>query len=90
VSVVASVQTGHYFAMPFALLFTIGYAYVAVLLVREQAARRRAIAAVPALADGSAITAPVTVSEPPPSSGEQWAPTAQGLASATSGSDMAA
>ncbi len=41
VSVVASIQTGHYFATPFALLFTIGYAYVAVLLVREQATRRR-------------------------------------------------
>jgi glycosyltransferase involved in cell wall biosynthesis len=82
VSVVASVQTGHYFATPFAMLFTIGYAYVAVLLVREQAARRRAVAAAPALADGAAI--PATVSEPPPSSGEEWAPTA------ASASDLAA
>ena len=39
VSIIASVQTGHYFATPFALLFTVGYAYVAVLLVREQASR---------------------------------------------------
>jgi hypothetical protein len=65
VSVVASIQTGHYFATPFALLFTIGYAYVAVLLVREQAARRRAAAA-PALAEAA------PVSEPPVSE-ETWA-----------------
>ena len=40
-AVVASVQTGHYFATPFALLFTIGYGYVAVLVANEQATRRR-------------------------------------------------
>jgi cellulose synthase/poly-beta-1,6-N-acetylglucosamine synthase-like glycosyltransferase len=36
VSVVASVQTGHWFATPFALLFTFGYGYVALLVASEQ------------------------------------------------------
>lgn len=40
-AVVASVHTGHWFATPFAILFTFGYAYVAVLVANEQAARRR-------------------------------------------------
>ncbi len=40
-TVAASVSTGHWFATPFAALFTFGYAYVAALVVREQAARRR-------------------------------------------------
>jgi len=41
-STVASFKTGHYFATPFAMLFTIGYGYVAMLVAHEQAARRRA------------------------------------------------
>jgi cellulose synthase/poly-beta-1,6-N-acetylglucosamine synthase-like glycosyltransferase len=40
-AVIASVQTGHWFATPFAILFTIGYAYVALLVASEQAERRR-------------------------------------------------
>jgi cellulose synthase/poly-beta-1,6-N-acetylglucosamine synthase-like glycosyltransferase len=40
-SVAASVSTGHYFATPFAVLFAIGYAYVTVVLTREQIARSR-------------------------------------------------
>ena len=39
--VVASVQTGHWFATPFATLFMIGYAYVAVRITAEQSGRRR-------------------------------------------------
>jgi cellulose synthase/poly-beta-1,6-N-acetylglucosamine synthase-like glycosyltransferase len=39
-SVVASIETGHWFATPFAGLFTIGYSYVAILVATEQAARR--------------------------------------------------
>ena len=35
-SVVASVETGHYFATPFAALFMSGYAYVATLVIQEQ------------------------------------------------------
>jgi hypothetical protein len=78
--VIASVQTGHYFATPFALLFTVGYAYVAILVVREQAARRRHVT-VPAAAGamGALPGNPVAqviaeeaspISEPPPASGE--------------------
>jgi cellulose synthase/poly-beta-1,6-N-acetylglucosamine synthase-like glycosyltransferase len=40
-AVVASVETGHYIATPFATLFTLGYGYVALLVAQEQAARRR-------------------------------------------------
>jgi cellulose synthase/poly-beta-1,6-N-acetylglucosamine synthase-like glycosyltransferase len=41
-SVIASIETGHWFAMPFAMLFTFGYGYVATLVAGEQWARRRA------------------------------------------------
>lgn len=43
-AVIASIETGHYFATPFALLFTIGYGYTSVLIAHEQASRRRAAA----------------------------------------------
>ena len=35
-SVVASIETGHYFATPFAALFMSGYGYVAALVIQEQ------------------------------------------------------
>jgi len=56
-SVVASLQTGHWFATPFAMLFTIGYGYVASLVASEQWARRRAsrLVAVPASGDLESI-----------------------------------
>ncbi len=41
VSVVASIETGHWFATPFAMLFTYGYGYVAVLVASEQVLQRR-------------------------------------------------
>jgi cellulose synthase/poly-beta-1,6-N-acetylglucosamine synthase-like glycosyltransferase len=41
-STVASVETGHWFASPFALLFTFGYGYVAFFVASEQLARTRA------------------------------------------------
>ncbi len=41
-SMVASVETGHWFATPFAGIFTFGYGYVATLVAKEQLARRRA------------------------------------------------
>lgn len=44
-SVVASLETGHWFAAPFASLFTLGYGYVAWLVVAEQVAVRRAVLA---------------------------------------------
>lgn len=50
-SVAASISTGHYFATPFAVLFTIGYAYVTYTLTSEQVMRARPSAALaPALA----------------------------------------
>jgi hypothetical protein len=44
-SMIASLYTGHWFATPFALLFSIGYGYVAILVSAEQANRRREQAA---------------------------------------------
>src|SRR5262249_28216002 len=41
-STVASLETGHWFATPFAMLFTFGYGYVASLVASEQLARKRA------------------------------------------------
>jgi cellulose synthase/poly-beta-1,6-N-acetylglucosamine synthase-like glycosyltransferase len=62
-STAASLATGHWFATPFALLFTFGYAYVAALVASEQSARRRASTA--------ALPAPATAdSVPPPAPAE--------------------
>ena len=41
-STIAAIETGHWFATPFAMLFTFGYGYVATLVASEQFARRRA------------------------------------------------
>src|SRR5262252_5200892 len=41
VSVIASIETHHWFATPFAMLFTFGYGYVALLVASEQAVRWR-------------------------------------------------
>ncbi|HEY1694648.1 MAG TPA: glycosyltransferase [Polyangiaceae bacterium] len=41
-SVVASIETGHFFATPFAMLFAFGYGYVAFFVAAEQLARRKA------------------------------------------------
>lgn len=57
-SVVASLETGHWFATPFAMLFTFGYGYVASLVASEQLARRRAA--------GVGSMAPQADSVPPP------------------------
>ncbi len=64
VSVIASVRTGHYFATPFAVLFTIGYAYVAFLIVGEQVARHRE--ALKATHEAAALPASWPESEPAP------------------------
>jgi hypothetical protein len=42
-SSVAAVLTGHWFAIPFAMLFTIGYGYVAFLVWREQSVQAAAV-----------------------------------------------
>jgi glycosyltransferase involved in cell wall biosynthesis len=46
-STVIAFQTGHFLAMPFAALFTAGYLYVAVLVVREQLAAFGTVASAP-------------------------------------------
>jgi hypothetical protein len=43
-SVVISLETQHYLATPFALLFALGYSYMAGMMTMEQLARRRALA----------------------------------------------
>lgn len=57
-SVVASIETGHWFATPFAMLFTFGYGYVASLVASEQLARRRAAELAPGPNAGSADSVP--------------------------------
>jgi hypothetical protein len=55
-SVVASIETGHWFATPFAALFTYGYGYVAWLVASEQLGQRltpRALASQPAGVGGA-------------------------------------
>jgi glycosyltransferase involved in cell wall biosynthesis len=65
-STVASVETGHWFATPFAMLFTFGYGYVACLVAREQFARRRASLAPEEVSPASGPTTSVA----PPSARE--------------------
>jgi cellulose synthase/poly-beta-1,6-N-acetylglucosamine synthase-like glycosyltransferase len=57
-STVASIETRHWFATPFAMLFTLGYGYVATLVASEQVARRRAAALAPAAITGSVPPSP--------------------------------
>jgi len=54
-STVASIETGHWFATPFAALFTFGYGYVASLVAKEQVVRRRAAQLASAQAPGTLI-----------------------------------
>ena len=59
----ASIETGHWFATPFAALFTFGYGYVASLVAKEQVVRRRAAAQ---LASAQAPGTLIGDSIPPP------------------------
>jgi len=63
-STIASIQTGHYFATPFAILFTIGYGYVSMLVAHEQAARRQAVTRVLATSSDRASD-PVATAQAP-------------------------
>ena len=84
-STVASVRTGHYFATPFAMLFMVGYGYVAILVAQEQASRRHvAPRAVPVSVGAPLLAEVATISEPPPASGEQWVGTAAAAEAAAS------
>jgi glycosyltransferase involved in cell wall biosynthesis len=54
-SVVVALQTAHWFAAPFAMLFFCGYAFVAFRVVAEQVTQRRTVSTVPAESDGPAV-----------------------------------
>jgi hypothetical protein len=67
-STVAAIETGHWFAAPFAMMFTFGYGYVAFFVAFEQLGRRKAqlardaVASVPPSAPASGVTASVAAS----------------------------
>jgi glycosyltransferase involved in cell wall biosynthesis len=67
-STVASIETGHWFAAPFAMLFTSGYGYVAFFVASEQLARRKSQLARPAMSPA------VGGSEPRPQEAPQLDP----------------
>lgn len=73
-AVVASVTTGHYFATPFAVLFTVGYGYVSGLVMLEQASRRRAPSESELVSEAAALLEgrPMATASEPPVSGERW------------------
>jgi hypothetical protein len=56
-SVAAAIETGHWFATPFAMLFAFGYGYVAFFVAYEQLARRKAPPVRATTGDGSEIGA---------------------------------
>jgi hypothetical protein len=60
-AVVVSLWRGHYFATPFAALFTFGYGYIAYLVIAEQRLRRRLAA--PAAQPSEVVT--LTPEAPP-------------------------
>lgn len=61
-SVIASVQTHHYFATPFAMMFAFGYGYVAALVISEQFRRRREVEA--GLTEPTSSTRPASEQTP--------------------------
>ena len=63
-SVIASIHTRHFIATPFAMLFTLGYGYVAVLVAQEQAARRRDVVASGEVWDGERASGPTAPAWP--------------------------
>ena len=65
-STVASVETGHWFATPFAALFTFGYGYVASLVAKEQVARVRESRRAAQLAGAQTNDGTASDSLPPP------------------------
>jgi hypothetical protein len=56
-SVVASIETRHWFATPFAMLFTFGYGYVALLVASEQSLHRREARALEGVSSSDSIPA---------------------------------
>jgi hypothetical protein len=58
-SVAASVAFGHWFAIPFAMLFAFGYGYVTVLVTREQVRGRRRLVTGLAASNAEATPTPL-------------------------------
>ena len=63
-STIASLETGHYVATPFAALFTAGYGYMAVKMVAEQIARSSAARPEPAAFPGARARGRLAGSDP--------------------------
>jgi len=73
-AVIASIETGHYIATPFATLFTLGYGYVAILVAQEQASRRREAATSSEVWDGERASDPADAAwsaQPAPNGSER-------------------
>jgi cellulose synthase/poly-beta-1,6-N-acetylglucosamine synthase-like glycosyltransferase len=62
VSIIASLETGHWFATPFAILFTFGYGYVALLVASEQVLQRREVRSLEGSTPRSAMSSLVSAS----------------------------
>jgi hypothetical protein len=81
-STMAAIETGHWFATPFAMLFTSGYGYVAFFVASEQLARKSAQSARAPTETSMAHAPGLAVSgesSPPPASEASGSPEA-GLA----------
>ena len=78
-STVAAIETGHWFAAPFAMLFTFGYGYVAFFVAFEQLGRRKAqlareaAASLPPPAPASGIPASSAATSEGPGLGDELA-----------------
>jgi cellulose synthase/poly-beta-1,6-N-acetylglucosamine synthase-like glycosyltransferase len=86
-STMAAIKTGHWFATPFAMLFTSGYGYVAFFVASEQLARKSAQSAHAEAGSGGAHAqtmghglAAAGESTPPPASSEASGSPEAGLA----------
>ncbi len=75
----AAIETGHWFAAPFAMLFTFGYGYVAFFVAFEQLGRRKAqlareaAASLPPPAPASDVTASSAAASEGPGLGDELA-----------------
>jgi hypothetical protein len=84
-STMAAIKTGHWFATPFAMLFTSGYGYVAFFVASEQLARKSAQSARAEAGSGGAQAQTIGLaaageSSPPPGSSEASTSPEAGLA----------
>ncbi len=77
-STMAAIETGHWFATPFAMLFTSGYGYVAFFVASEQLARKSAQSAraptETSMAHAPGLATPGESSPPPASADASGSP----------------